>query len=260
MSELLWIDAIERASSGDWQVRTVRAQGKNRSLRSVPVANAAALPAAHGFGHFYHDVPTRVVPISCCDLSRSERVLKPSALVRRATRGLRVSDAHEIYRLPGEPAIYVPAFLLIRTLFMGPRAFNERLLTPQGLDLLATPAASDDPRIMRLELARRLADPPPSDRAVRMAAWAIHSREARCAHASVLDHARHGRIGLDRPALPLKCWASCFEFDYGLLAFEFVSAETDLPSDAREIVIREGRRMRRISTYYKREPFRHWKN
>jgi hypothetical protein len=181
---------------------------------------------------------TGSVFLNNANLAFSEELVNPSELIKRAIPGIPASSDHLIYKIDGETPVYIPALLLIRSLYMGDKRLNRAVLMPNGIDLLAQRVGeAENPKIV----FRRNVYQNPSGHIVRTIAWLLSSHTARLSHASVLAAAREGRIALRNAEVMLTGWVRGIDLDgVGLLAYALGSAQLNYPVPYEEILVQVG--------------------
>lgn len=91
-----------------------------------------------------------------------------------------------------------------------------------------------------------------SARLVRVLAWVLSNLDGRLCHASILENARAGRIGLRLPEIGLSGWVHGIEMEAGLLVFDIYGVDIRFPIPSEEILLQRSSgsgQPRRFATY-----------
>jgi len=243
---LAWVDGISRRASG-WELDVISIGNDAHQKQQMSLAAGLVVPLADTQSRWFQRSPAAMLHVQVPDLAWAETLFDPRDVLQELVAGIRPSRRHAVIQVSEEPRVFVPALLLIRALYGGSRTLNRHLLTPNAPDLLGVVTRAPD--------AIEINGFPGSwyttegGRFARVMAW-MHTRlDARKGHASVLDRARQGEIGLSLPSAALSFWAYGFALDSGFLVFEMNAVDVKLPISSAEIVLNAGGISRRFPSY-----------
>jgi len=163
-------------------------------------------------------------PLHIQDLSRMSPLLNPRELLGPMLPGATVGG-HAIYAADSEQGrIFIPALLLIESLwFLSPDAVRA-LLTPNSLDVfISIPRVVKDQRT--IAVGSEVIANPPSETVLRRLAWLAERADARFSWGSVLTNAYRNRLDLTLPKAELSGWVWGVRLPSGLLACELQSVD-----------------------------------
>lgn len=247
--DYLWIQGITYDAANDWQLNLVRRNGKSYGIQPLPLGDSSGLHALDIKHRAFERVTSGMSPVNWPSLEVGERLVAPDELIRRVLPGCPAGTRHAVFRMPGEPVVYIPAFLLIRTLFMGMNQLTKGLFTPNGVDLLGHLADPTEEGVIELVPDKRISGPSLTARIVRTLAWLLSTRDARRSFGSVLGYAREGRLDMDLPACGLTGWVWGIEIEAGILAFQLNGVDLKFPIYGKEILVHTGNKQKRFAAY-----------
>lgn len=252
--DLVWLDGIAKATSDAWHLTALRKTGRNLVRESVPFPSPIS-EVIDTNSPWLNRVRMRAQPLNISDLSRAEKILYPQELFNKFSQGIEITNAHEIYKIESQEPVFLPAELLIRTLFCGTRLLDTHLLVPGAIDTLGVAHVEGD--AIHVQVSRSVRSSDITARTARVLAWMMTDRSARRAHASVLRAASSGRLALDLPGAAMLGWARGIEIDPGLLAVQLLALDIRLPIKKKEIVVHVGKSVMRFASYEppKRSPW-----
>lgn len=232
----IWIDGIDHDPTSGWTLRLLRQNGNGFCYSRYPVASIHRLPALDTGGPFFSWIPRTIVDVCVPDLRRLETVVDAQDVVGMVHRSLRVSSDHALFKYDAAVPVYIPSFLLTQILFMGTQTLDRALFVPQGCEWLAMARTAG--AAVELDVLNSLIRSQLTGRVVRMLAWILGTADGRRCHASVLESARAGKLGLVLPNASLRSQIRCIELDHGVLAFELMMADLRLNVPWRDITVR----------------------
>lgn len=247
--DYLWVQGITYDPANDWQLNLVQRNSNKYSIQPLSLSDSGGLQALDIKHRAFARVTSGMSPVNWPSLDVGERLVAPGELIRQVLPGCPAGTQHAVYRMPGEPVVYIPAFLLIRALFMGMSQLTKRLFTPNGVDLLGHLADPTEERAIELVPDKRISGPNLTARIVRTLTWLLSARDARRSFGSVLGYAREGRLDIVLPSCGLTGWIWGIELDAGILAFQLNGVDLRFPIRAEEILVHTGNKIKRFAAY-----------
>jgi len=216
MRGLIWLNNIFRDEDGIWKINCVFKEKTGFEKKHVQIESIPSQIIDTDDFHF-HRISTRAQPFSCYDLSKAELLMFPEEIIGKFVPDNMRSLHHAIYKMGDEERpVYVPAFLLIRSLFTGSKLLDRCLMWPGAVDLLGINMPESDEVYIKGSSLMRTLDM--TGRFSRLMAWMLTRKDARKAHASVLEFARYGKIDMELPEISISGWARGIEVGKGILA------------------------------------------
>lgn len=240
--ELGWLDGWRRSRAG-FELMAYLKRGGNWERTPVPadwLHNARAFePAALGVNRR----DSRSFQLSIPDLSELSPLLNPGQVARFLVPAARGTGQAIFVAIDDEQrAVYLPASLLLRGLWLWSDSVLKALLTPGSLSMFLEPVVEE--RGLLVKVRGPLADAKQSDTAQRRLTWLAQSADARNSWSSVLTFAHDGELNLRLPQCSLNAWVWGVELPSGTIAAELsaVHLEFDIASDNCELLLGEARR------------------
>lgn len=247
--DYLWIQGIAYDPKNEWQLNLVQRNKNKFGIQSLPLHDASGLHALDIKHRAFERVTSGMSPVNWPSLEVGERLVVPDELIRQILPGCPAGTQHAVFRMSGEPVVYIPAFLLIRTLFMGMSQLTKGLFTPNGVDLLGHLADPTEEGAIELVPDKRISGPSLTARIVRTLAWLLGAKDARRSFGSVLGYAREGRLDVVLPPCGLTGWVWGIELEVGILAFQLNGVDLRFPIKAEEILVHTGNKIKRFAAY-----------
>jgi len=232
---LLWVDGIRTMTPQGPGFECLCVSDRRIQKRTMPFVTALTAPLVHIGAPHFNDARTEMLLVEIRHLERAECLYDPRDLLKYIVPSARPSRRHHIYKISGDPPVYIPALLIIRALFAGNRILDSLLMVENGADLLGTASVVAD----AVEVVPGIAYPSSTMSPVlpRRVAWMQLCSDARCAHASVLQYARQGEIAIRLPRAALTCWVWGMVTDVGVLATELNGIDLRLPIPKDTIIV-----------------------
>lgn len=240
--ELGWLDGWRRSRAG-FELMAYLKRGGTWERTPVPanwLHNTRAFePAALGVNRR----DSRSFQLSVPDLSELSPLLNPGQVARFLVPAARGTGQAIFAAMDNEQrAIYLPASLLLRELWLWSASVLKALLTPGSLSVFLEPVLEE--RGLLVKVRGPLAEAKQSDTALRRLTWLAQSAEARSSWSSVLTFAHGGELNLRLPRCSLNAWVWGVESPSGTIAAELsaVHLEFDMVSDSCELMLGAARR------------------
>lgn len=245
---LIWLDCFKRDSGGDWRVSGIMDDPSGYTKESLSVSSIPSeIIQINSRSYRSHTIRTTLHPFSWFDLTKSDRLLYPLDVLQKFSPGVPLSDSHAIYKIGDEYPVYVPAFLLIRALFMGSSLLDRFLLVPNAPEMLGIALKSCDEVYVKTSRSVRTVDL--CARLSRVLTWMLTKDDASKAHASILNYAREGRIDIDIPKVSMSGWAYGIDIGVGLLATEISALDIHYPLPLTRITVQVKNKIKSFPSY-----------
>lgn len=158
--------------------------------------------------------------ISNASLLAAERVIRPDRLLRKATGLMGAPGQHTLFALRStDGPVWVPALLLLATVFARNARLSELLYHFGGIDAVVRPGARSRDGSVDLHVGGAAPLPLMGNDELRILAWLALDKRARGSWDSVYQNAwGQGRLDWSPPDIALSAWAWGIEVAGGLLA------------------------------------------
>lgn len=244
---LLWIDGITGSQRSGWSLDAICLNNRRVDKDSLPLETGLVAPLVDIQADHFRVSKTEMFVLKVPNLEMAEKVIDPADVLRSIVPSIRSSQRHSLFKVRSDPAVYVPALLLIRMLYTGNKLLDSLLLIENGIDLLGSAQIADG--IAEITPGPAYSNPNKKPVIPQIAAWMQLCLDARRSHGSVLEHFRRGEIGFHLPHVSFECWAWGISTDVGVLVTELNGVDMRLPIPSDQIVVRMGDIRHKFKSY-----------
>lgn len=244
---LLWIDGVTGGAHSNWSLDALCLNNRRIEKAPLPLATGLTAPLVDIHADHFRVSKTEMFVLKVPFLEMAEKVIDPGDILRLIAHGIKNTQRHRLYKVRSDPAVFVPALLLIRLLYTGNKLLDRLLFIENGIDLLGAARVTDG--VVEITPGPAYSNPNNKPVLPQLAAWTQTCPDARRSHGSVLNHFRRGEIDLSLPRVSFECWAWGISVGGGVLVTELNAVDLQLPIPSDHIVIGVGAAQRRYRSY-----------